>query len=284
MEPKMTQSNNPLQQYFRQPAIYLRLPSQGRGWPPGSLDLPTNGELPVLPMTAVDEITYQTPDALFNGEAVVSVIQSCLPNIRDAWVVPGIDIDSILVAIRIASYGHSMDIGSKCPSCEAEHDFGLDLRTVIDGLRPADYSQGMALGDLKFYFRALDYREMTANAQIQFEQQKAMQIIGDDTLPDESRVQQINVMMQRIVELTVSTIAQSINEIRTNDAIITNQEHISEFLHNCDKDTFNRIRDHLLELKKNSEMQPLKIQCPSCQHQYEQAFTLDAARFFASAS
>ena len=71
-------SNNPLTQYFRQPAIYVKLPSNGNFYPESSIDLAVNGEYPVLPMTAIDEITYRTPDALFNGQAVVSVIQSCL--------------------------------------------------------------------------------------------------------------------------------------------------------------------------------------------------------------
>ena len=67
-------SNNPLKQYFRQPAIYVRLPSGGQHYPPGAINMPPNGELPVFPMTAMDEITYRTPDALFNGSAVISVI------------------------------------------------------------------------------------------------------------------------------------------------------------------------------------------------------------------
>jgi hypothetical protein len=61
--------NNPLAKFFRQPAIYVRLPSQGRNWVTGTINYPESGELAVLPMTAIDEITYRTPDALFNGEA-----------------------------------------------------------------------------------------------------------------------------------------------------------------------------------------------------------------------
>ena len=75
-------SNNPLKQFFRQPAIYVRLPSQGKFYPPGVLEMPATGELPVYPMTAIDEITYRTPDALFNGQATVNVLQSCVPDIK----------------------------------------------------------------------------------------------------------------------------------------------------------------------------------------------------------
>ena len=94
----MTQTANPLKQFFRQPSIYLRLPSLGQYWDQSAIDMPPNKELPVYPMTAIDEITYRTPDALFNGQAVINVIQSCIPAIRDAWSTPGSDLNSILVA------------------------------------------------------------------------------------------------------------------------------------------------------------------------------------------
>ena len=272
---------NPLQRFFRQPAIYIRLSSRPQDWPPGAIDLPTNGELPVYPMTAIDEITYRTPDALFNGEAVVSVIQSCIPAIRDAWAVPSTDFDSILVAIRIASYGHEMDIGTKCPSCETETDFGLDLRTVIDNLRSGDYTQPLTVGDLTFYFRPLNYRQMTASSQVQFEQQKTLQLLDQADVSEEVKVERLNTTMKHLLDVTVRALAESITEIRAQGTIVNDPDHFEDFLKNCDRGLFNTVRDRVIELREQSELRPLKITCPSCQHKYEQAFTLDMSRFFA---
>ena len=100
--------NNPLAKHFRQPAIYIQLTSQGKFWPENTLELPVTGKIPVYPMTARDEITLRTPDALINGTSVVEVVQSCCPNIKDAWEMPSIDVDSTLIAIRIASFGHGI--------------------------------------------------------------------------------------------------------------------------------------------------------------------------------
>ena len=246
--------------------------------------MPASRELPVYPMTAIDEITYKTPDALFNGEAVVSVIQSCVPNILDAWATPSTDLDAILVAIRIASYGHSMDIGTTCPECKNEHEFGLDLRTVIDNLSSGDYSQPLRAGDLEIYFRPLDYSEITANSQYQFQQQKMLQALSEAEVDDADRVSRINAMMRQIMDVTVNTISQSILEIRTPGAIVTELEHIHEFVSKCDRDLFNRIRDCVIALRQASELRPLKLTCPGCQHHYEQAFTMDMSRFFVSDS
>jgi Asp-tRNA(Asn)/Glu-tRNA(Gln) amidotransferase C subunit len=280
----MSQTPNPLQRFFRQPAIYLRLPSQGRTWPAGTLDLPVNGELPVLPMTAMDEITYRTPDALFNGEAVVSVIQSCLPNVIDAWAAPSTDVDAMLIAIRIASYGHSMDIATQCPACETEAEFGLDLRTVIDRLAAGDYSQPLMMGDLEIYFRPLCYREMTDNNNLQFEQQKTLNLLADAEAEESAKIEQINAMMRRIMEITVTTMAQSIQQIRVREDVVTDQQQIQEFITNCDRAVFGRIKDHVIALRANSELRPLDLTCGKCSHQYQQAFTVDMSRFFESDS
>jgi len=278
-------SSNPLAKFFRQPAIYARLPSGGKNWPVGTINMPPNSELPILPMTAIDEITYRTPDALFNGEAVTGVIQSCVPSIKNAWATPSIDVDTILVAIRIASYGHEMEIGTKCPKCGEEHEFGLDLRTVIDNFKPADYAATLKKGDLEFYFRPLNYREMTENSLMQFEQQKTLQQVNEtDGLEESEKMTRLNAMMKKLVEVTVRAMSQSIMEIRTPDAVVSDRVHIDQFLANCERGIFNSVRDHVIELREKSELKPLDLTCPSCTNQYQQTFTLDMASFFAAAS
>ena len=67
---------NPLAKHFRQPAIYIKLPSNGEYYDDAIVTIPENGELPVYPMTALDEISYRTADALFNGAAVANVIKT----------------------------------------------------------------------------------------------------------------------------------------------------------------------------------------------------------------
>ena len=118
--PQNTQSSNPLAKYFRQPKIYISLPSQGKYYPPGVLVETENGEYPVYSMTARDELTFKTPDPLFNGQATVDVIQSCFPHIKDAWRIPSIDMDAILIAIRIATFGEDLDIDIKIPETTIE--------------------------------------------------------------------------------------------------------------------------------------------------------------------
>ena len=278
------QQPNPLSQFFRQPAIHIRLPSGGKFYPTGTLNMPPNGELPVLPMTAVDEITYRTPDALFNGSAIVSVIQSCMPNIRDPWVMPSTDIDAVLVAIRIASFGHGMDINSTCPNCQHQEDLTMDLRVINDQIRPGEYDKSLQIGNLEFYFKPISYKDVNQNNQTQFEQQQALRMMDNDQTEDSAKLEQLNRSMKIINELTLKTIAQSIAAIKTPDALVTEINYIFEFLSNCESKMFSQLRDHVIALKQASEIKPIDLTCTECSHKYTQPFTLDMASFFGDAS
>lgn len=276
--------SNPLKQYFRQPAVYMRLPSQGRLWPQGSIDMPDNQELPVYPMTAVDEITYRTPDALFNGQAVVDVIQSCVPAIRQGWHCPVIDMNSILISIRIASYGHSMAFATVCPACQNEDDYDLDLRSVLDRMGVPDYSKSLQHGDLEISFRSLSYKEQNAINLKQFEHSRLVQAIPDSSLSEDEKMSRMSQVMKDITDLTIQALTGSIASIRTPSSIVTEPEYIRDFLANCDRSVFNHIKDTVIDLREQTEIPPLPIKCTACGNEYQQNINLDQANFFAPAS
>ena len=280
----MTQTLNPLRQFFRQPAIYLKLPSAGRYWPAASLDLPANGELPIYPMTAIDEITYRTPDALFNGQAVISVIQSCVPAIKNAWHVPNVDLSPLLIAIRIASQGHEMGLNAVCPSCSHEDEYALDLRTVLDQLRVPDFAKTLNHGDLEIVFKPVTYEQQNQSSIAQFEQQKLLSMLPSSELSEEEKMSRLTHALKVITDLTINIICQSIAIIKTPSAVVSDSAQIEEFLRNCESKIYNQIREHVVSLRQQSDIPPLKIKCTECDHEYEQALDLDIANFFASAS
>lgn len=277
-------SNNPLTQYFRQPAVYVRLPSNGKYYTDGAIEMPANGELPVYPMTAIDEITYKTPDALFNGNAVVNVIKSCIPAIKDPWGIPAMDVDTILIAIRMASYGTTMEITTSCPHCSNDADYGIDLRNILENMKTPDYSKPVVDGDLEIYFKPMSYRNLNENNQRQFEEQKILQILPDAEMPDEQRMSALSTALMKITEITVSALAQSIAAVKTPAALVSEPEYIEDMLKNCDRRLFGKIRDHIVNTKLSAEIQPLKIVCSACTREYQQAITLDMTSFFADAS
>ena len=272
--------NNPLKQYFRRPAVYMKLPSGGAGYPEGALDLPENGELPIYPMTAIDEITSRTPDALFNGTAVVELIRSCVPNIKDPWAVTNVDLDALLVAIKAASSpSGEMDVESQCPKCEDVSTFKINLAGVLNGLSSPNFDAELDIGDLSVKFRPLSFKEVNAASIEQFELQRLFTQL-DRITDEEQKSKQMQEALTRITSLTMTLLSKSIVHITTPTTLVTEHNFILDFLQHCDRNIYIQIRDFSSKIREESEIKPMTFTCASCSHQYEQSITLNPTDFF----
>jgi hypothetical protein len=263
MQPNMPQTfkpKNPLANYMRQPKIYIKLPSNGSFWPDSSIDIPENGQLPVFSMTARDELMFKTPDALLNGQAMVDVIQSCMPNIKNAWDCPTLDLDTILIAIRLATYGETMSIKHKIPVINEEVEYDLDLRVLLDQQTMSVWMDQIAISeDLIVFVRPLTYRHMTQTSLKSFETSKIMGIVNDDSISDEKKMELFNISFSNLTKVTVDLMAESIVKIATSEAQVTDKKMILEFVNNIDKEMFDVINSHLTDMKKHNELKPLQF-------------------------
>ena len=273
-------ATNPLFKHFRQPAIYLRLPGQGRFWPEGALDVPVTGEIPVYPMTVKDEITIKTPDALMNGVGVADVIQSCCPNIKDAWKTPSCDLDAILIAIRLASYSNEMDIETNCPSCKAENSNVVDLRVLLDNLRVPEYDP-VSLQGLTFNFKPQAFETLNTANMILFEQRRLLDTITNSELPDEEKSKQFNLVFPKLTDMNIMSLVNCIESIITEDNLIVAEvKHIKEFIENCDRNVYNEIKTQIESLIKDNKLSPLEITCTECDTTYKSELNFDNSNFF----
>jgi len=272
--------NNPLKQYFRRPSVYLRLPSNGIGYNENIIDLPENGEIPIYPMTAIDEITTRTPDALFNGTAVIELIKSCVPNIKDPWMISNIDMDAILVAIKSASSDSGeMSIETSCPKCETDATYSISLAAILSSISSPDYESELEFGELSFKLKPISYREINSAAMEQFEFQKlAAQV--DNIEDDDLRNKTVKEALDKITNITMNLLSHSIEHIKTPTSTVNDREFILEFLRNCDKKIYTAIRDHSGKLREEAEIKPMPVKCTSCEHEYTQTITLNPTDFF----
>lgn len=274
--------NNPLKQYFRRPSVYMKLPSNGQGYPEGSLEMPENGELPVYPMTAIDEITARTPDALFNGTAVAELITSCVPNIKDPWSVPNVDLDALLIAIKAASStSGEMDLETICPNtdCNEISTYKINLAAILTSITSPDYSKELEAGDLKVKLKAVSFKDINAASMKQFEFQRvASQLDAIENEADRNKL--LKDSLEKVTELTMDLMCSSIEYIQTPTIKVDQKDFILDFLKHCDRNVYISIRDRSAELRSVSEIKPMKITCGSCQHEFEQAITLNPTDFF----
>lgn len=248
---------------MRQPKIYIRLPSNGEYWPDGSLEISESGEYPVYSMTAKDELLIKIPDALLNGQAVVDVIQNCMPNIKNAWDVPSIDIDTILIAIRIATYGEMMSTPVNLPS-DIEYDYQVDLRIIMDNLyHSITWNPVIPVSqDLTVYVRPLNYKQISAASIQSFETQKIINTVNNNDLSEDQKLEAFQISFAKLTDVTIGVVKNSVFRVDTDAGSTDNSLHINEFIDNIDKEVFNIISSHLEELKNNNNIKPLEIETP----------------------
>lgn len=261
METAVQNNINPLINFMRQPKIYIRLPSGGQYWPKGSLVPTETGEFAVYSMTAKDELMLKVPDALMNGQAVVEVIQNCIPNIKNAWAAPAIDLDVILIAIRIATYGEKM-VTPVSLGNDLDMEYSVDLRTVMDTLmNQITWDPVVPVNqDLTVFVKPINYKQMTESAIQTFETQKLMQIANDETMSDENKVKVFKESFSKLTAVTIGMIGNSIYQIDTSQGSTDNPKFIKEFIDNADKDIFNKVQDHLERLKEINTIKPIQVQ------------------------
>ena len=292
----MSQNNqqaNPLSKYFRQPKLYIPLPSGGKYYPAGAIDFPESGEVAVYSMTAKDELLFKTPDALLNGQATVDVIQSCIPEIKDAWHMPSIDLDVCLIAIRLATYGENMTLNIKTPVTGEEKEMQVNLRDLLDTFSNVEYSNSVMLPEMQINLRPLTYKEFTQGALKTFEEQRILNIVNDDKITEEDKLQAFTNSFAKLTDLTVDMMTKGIVSIQLtqtdeNDEpiVVNDHKHILDFVKNADKQFFNRVQKHLEGEREKFAIKPLIAEATPEEIEkgvpttYEVPITFDQSNFF----
>ena len=88
-------------------------------------------------------------------------------------------------------------------------------------------------------------------------------------------------VLKTITESTMRVLSNTVDYIKTPSSYVREPEFILDFLHNCDKNMYEKMKAHSTALKQESEIKPLKVKCIHCTHEYQQQFSLNASDFFA---
>ena len=282
-----TQESNPLKKYYRQPKQFVRLPSNYKYYKPGTIQIPESGEVAVFPMTAKDELLFKTPDALLNGEATVRVIQSCIPAITNAWEMPALDIDTCLVAIRMATYGTKMQVKVFVPKTKIEKDMELDLQAALDRLLSHTYEEKFLYQNMEITTRPLTYKEFTEAAIKTFEEQRLAAVVQDKDMPEEEKIKRFQASFSKLTDINIQMVSASVASIRVDGQTVTDKTQILEFLENTSKEFYQTIIDQSTKQKDNFTIPPVEMTATpeeikaGAPETYKVPVLFDQANFFA---
>ena len=282
------ENTNPLQKYYRQPAIYIKLPSGGRYYPKEVFTPTETGEIPVLPMTVKDELAFKTPDAMINGQSTVDVIKSCVPNMLDPWKMVNYDTDAVLLAIRIATYGETMDVNFRVPVTNEDQSHTLNLPALLEDLGRAEIvDETMTSTKFKIEIEPLTYKSLTKIQIARFEQQKMYGTIDNSTMTDEAKQSAFAKSFETLNMVNFSLLVDSIKSITTPEGNkVVDRAQIIEFCNNADAKTVTEIQEKLSDLRVQAQIPPLRIKATEDQIKkgaptsFEVPVTFDSSNFF----
>lgn len=276
------QNTNPLKKYYRQPQLYIKLPSKGEWWPEGSLAKTVTNEYAVFAMTARDELALKTPDALLNGQSTVDVIQSCIPNIKNAWHTPICDIDHILIAIRLATYGEGMDFVSICPHCKHKNEHTLNLQLLLDKFTDLpSWNKTIQVNDLLISLKPESYKTFNNKSIKTFEEQRVLQMINQDGLTEVEKLDKFKELFKNLLKLTVEQVAGNINYIKLDaNTVVDNEVFINDYFQNCDRLVWNTVNDAITEIKSKTPTNNMDLTCEECKKEYKTPLTFEMSNFF----
>lgn len=274
-------ANNPLQKYFRQPKIFIKLPSNGVYTKPGVITGdPSN--MPVYGMTGMDEIMIKTPDALITGESTVKVIESCCPNIKDGWEVSNLDLDLILTSIRIATYGNKITIGHTCEHCNTENEYELELNALVDHYNHLVFDNRAVLDDVVVRVQPLTYRQVTDFGQRNFQLRQQLNQ-ANSIEDDDERTKEVSRIYNDFGQLQTDVYSANIEAIEAGNQVVTERPYINEWLQNTEKTAFDKIRDHIDRNTDLTKTPPQQVECDHCHKENTLSIVLDHSAFFATA-
>jgi hypothetical protein len=282
LQPKPQQiEGNPLSQYFRHTKVMVELPTGGKFWPEGSLELNEADQLEVKPMTARDEILMKNPEGLLSGVSLAETVASCIPGIKDPWAMPAHDIDTVLISIRLASYDHELEIRTVCPHCKATNEDTVDLRSVLDSIPKGQIKNVFTIDELVFEFVPYTFRFTNENNKAKFEQEKLAQTLSSAEITDDEKQKYFNGMFHKLADHNTEALVTAINRINLPDGnSVNNKNQIKEFVVNASREMIGAIRDKLTEMNQSASIQPVTLTCTNCEKTYNQQIEFNQSNFF----
>jgi len=262
----MAQQQNPLSSFYRAPKLYAKLPSLGQYYSADVVEMPENGELPVFAMTSKDELLMKNPDALLNGEAVIQVIKSCIPNVKDASKMLSADVDTLLVAIQGATFGDDLEVTGTCDKCSSEARGIASVEMALETMQVLEDVYNVELMDLNILIKPFSYSSTIQAGITNFQSTRSLQNIGDIE-DDEERLKLFNENFLKVAELNFDLILDSINTIsgknEDGDFVVSDKKHIAEFLNNVDSSVGKAIEEKIQEINSIGIAQEMTLQCPN---------------------
>lgn len=273
---------NPLKNYFRAFKLYMRLPSGTSYYGDNVVAFTDKGEVGVMPMTGKDELAFKNPDALLNGEAIIEVLTSCIPALKEPRSLLTNDIDALITAVRYATYNDSLETELRCPTCGHDNVFKLDLQYALDNMTSLEPEYVVNLDSgVSVFIRPYAFPELLKSLHSEFEQTKLQRAVESENLDERQRSAIFGTAFKEMAsikfELMLAGVLKVVDESR--NVSVTDKKFIKEFLFNIDKKSVDKISDMITLVNTVGIKRTFTAHCDKCAHEWESQIDFNPVNF-----
>ena len=234
-------------------------------------------------LTAKDELMLKNADALLNGSAITQMINSCAPTIVDPMLMPAIDLDAILVAIKRCTYGDSQDVTCTCPECETANEVSLNLNQIISSIKAVEKLEPIVFDSgLSVFIKPVTVNNLLSLNWVQFEQVRNIQIAEQNNIDETAKVNLMQRSYQLLTEKNIEIVSSCIDTVLLPDGIaVTDQQDIKDWINDLSKPDFTKIEDSIMITSNMGISKEFDITCTNCQTHFKSSLDLNPTTFFA---
>ena len=298
--------SNPLLDYARKAELSINLPTNGIWYSEDNIILNALNEVEVYPMLPKDELTIVSPDALLTGKAIIDIIKSCVPSIKNPDLILYPDVNVLLLAIKSATYGDELKMEMNCPHCmeikeklknkpdelaklEKEgkiclhsQSFSFSCKSILENisLLEKEYIINTENG-LKIFVRPNSAKDKNLFSLLNFKEKSILKQFKDYKFDDENQTEEermtlisnINKIYMNISEIGNKIVTNGIKKVELPDGSFVEDElMIYEFISNSSASFISELHEKIKELNDIGLPKEIKYECPYCQYKWNEAF------------
>lgn len=306
-----------LNNYSRKPVMYVTIPSNGVF--NDDLVLSSTKEVGIMPQTLLNEVSLQNPEELLNGEALIKLIKDCTDINVDPKELPKVDIDHLLVAIRVATHGDVEEYELTCSKCGNTHTYSHNVGVML--AKSTSYQEGDNIVEFKIeypdayrkfkaYLRPFSYGTVLASEHSNFNHRQELLALNEsvksinETTSEQEIIEmrdkiykQMNELYQKLGENFVEYHSKDITKVEVyildddgNEVELegseTEHEEIKAWFKSLSKKHYDLIKEKFNHLNHIGIDDLMEFKCPEeeCGHTWVETFEVNRTDFFVKSS
>jgi hypothetical protein len=198
------------------------------------------------------------------------------------------DIDTVLIAIRIASYGETLDVTAGVPGTNESATHTVSLPQMLEQLRNIEVTDTCELKDgLKITVSPLTYKQITESQMKTFEQQRIYAQVSQSQMTAEDKTKRFTDSFKILGDLNMNLLISNIERITLpSGESVTDRAQIKQFVENADAKLIKELENKLIDIRQQGSIKPFKAKATEEQIKagapatYEVPITFDNANFF----